>query len=361
MSDIYFEWPLKWRFNICNEIRDAIFSHEMFNAHSRNVRYPIRSIRMHEPTWDFSHDEIEIELKQMEQEGLIECFDENWEPTYAGLQSREQRWQELSLRHPALISQQAALEELVLALVASYHRGSENERDEQISFLEDTLHIFLWKIPEDDILNAVANLIESDHLNRSEIGSFLDKPQLYLTANGRIRYARRIIAELGLVPPATILAEVKEPPPIFLELELPPSFADNLTYRWEEARRCQEARAWLAATILYGSILESILHAALEHDSTLAMQSALAPKKEGRVIPIDRWSLQKMLEIAADLEWINPTLQSHGHILRNSRNLVHPAKQIRERLIPTEETVSISRVVVKAVTNSFVARMRSMD
>ncbi len=80
--------------------------------------------------------------------------------------------------------------------------------------------------------------------------------RLMLAADGRRLYARDVVPRLGLRPPATVLAPIEPERLPFDNLGLDPTLADNLRYRWEEAGRCAGARAWLAATVLYVSILE---------------------------------------------------------------------------------------------------------
>ena len=46
------------------------------------------------------------------------------------------------------------------------------------------------------------------------------------------------------------------PPPAFLSLELGPGIGDLLQERWDEVQKCMDSGAYLATTIIMGSLLE---------------------------------------------------------------------------------------------------------
>lgn len=147
--------------------------------------------------------------------------------------------------------------------------------------------------------------------------------------------------------------------PDFDALKLPGKFSDHLAYRWNEARKCYEANAWLASTILYGSILETILIAALSQDEETALSSPKAPKRSGSACEIRDWKLEAMLNVAADIQMIGDNLAKHGHALRDSRNLIHPLKQVEERTEADKELADIARLVTLKVMKSLCLRSRS--
>lgn len=114
-----------------------------------------------------------------------------------------------------------------------------------------------------------------------------------------------MIARLGIKPPATILSPTEPERLLFDNLGLPPDLTDNLRYRWEEAERCETARAWLAANILYGSILEATLHGWLGRMKKQAMAAKAAPKKTSHrgthEINFSRWGLNDLISVALEL------------------------------------------------------------
>jgi len=84
-----------------------------------------------------------------------------------------------------------------------------------------------------------------------------------------------------------------------------------------------------------------------------AFLSGKAPKDQRA---IEQWKLETMLNVAGDLDLIDPALLKHGHALRDSRNLVHPGKQIQDRSSPNEHLVHISRLVVEGLIGRFISR-----
>lgn len=324
-------------------IRDAIFEHEMFEPSSGGSSYPLDHLRRVEATWSFTEVEILAELQKMSGDGLVYGDSGYWRASLEGQAKREKRWQERSRRHPALVEQTADIKDLIVALVASSHE----ERDffDNRAFYPDFLPVYLWKLDEDTIDEALHQLIDGKLVRRGDVYR-IGETRLSLTVDGRIEYAKDVIPRLGLVPPSTILAPLETPKPAFSAIGLLSPHADNLAYRWEEAERCVTACAWLAATILYGSILESILLATLMNHKESAFRSSKAPKNQRE---IEQWPLETMLNVAGDLELVEPALLKHGHALRDSRNLIHPGKQVRERSSPDEHLVQISRLVVEGV------------
>jgi hypothetical protein len=95
--------------------------------------------------------------------------------------------------------------------------------------------------------------------------------------------------------------------------------------RWIEAQRCQHAKAYLAAVILMGSILEGLLLARANQDRPEAFRSKSAPRnKDGRNVPVEEWSLNTLIEVAVELRWLKTDRGGFSHALRESRNVVHP-------------------------------------
>lgn len=148
--------------------------------------------------------------------------------------------------------------------------------------------------------------------------------------------------------------------PDFQPLRFRESFSSHLIYRWDEARRCYEANAWLASTILYGSILETVLIASLTNEKPAAMASARAPKRGGVAQDIREWRLEAMLNVAADLGMIGENLSKHAHALRDSRNLIHPLKQVEEKAEADQELADIARLVTLKVIKSLSQRAQNL-
>lgn len=331
-------------------VRDALFSHEMFDARQTNaIGYSLDELRDHEPALAFEREPIEAELNTLERERLVNAMGANaWFATPAGLVARERRWRERGLRNPALGDPGVPVRDRIIALV-----HSSGELDESLAsqgLARPALLVLLFDV---DPLVVVLELeaLQAGGLLREDAGWFGTEPaSVYLRADGRRYYVNEVVQRLGLVPPATILAPLQQEQLPFDELGLPPDIANNLRFRWEEAARCTKARAWLAAVVMEGSILELVLQAWLREDEVRAMSATGVPRGRGGAIKaVEDWTAAEMIRVAASLDWLEPSLAKYADGLRDTRNLIHPGKQVRERSQPDAGVAGISSQVVKAV------------
>ncbi|HBH7908815.1 hypothetical protein L1D15_18255 [Vibrio sp. Isolate25] len=326
-------------------LRESIFCHEMFLASnvSSSCSYGSSHIRQIEETWDFEDDEFYDEIKSLEMEGLIrkdgdhECF----QATKQGLIAREKSYQERGLRHPALQSQTDSISDMIIALMSSNERIG-IEALEYTEFDLDAVNIYLWKLSEKEIDSAVKYLLDNQFIEKEAFG-FYDGNYHHLTAKGRRYYAKTVTGLLNISPPRTILSAVPDciEPPAFTG-----DYAENLVYRWNEAEKCRDAAAWLSATTMYGSILETVLISVLQAREEDAYASSHSPKRR---TPIERWRLDDMLKVANCIGIIDNTLAGYGNVLRDARNLIHPSKQIKEASYPDKESAKIAAEVVRAI------------
>lgn len=330
-------------------VRDALFEHEMFESHQRgNASYGMESFLRLEATWAFDPPEIQRSLERLASDGLIQDKDQYWHATRPGLVAREKRWQKTGRRHPALSDKAANPCDLILALVRS--EAFEFEESENPSLADAQIDVFLWDMPKDVKEEALQELTAEGLVRRSRHIMDQQSPVVVMTALGLRHYAQQVAPRLGLAPPATILAPCDSEILPFDELGLPPALTDNLRYRWEEAERCMEARAWLSANIMLGSILEAVLPDWLDRSLPLAMAAKSAPRDKNKApLPMDKWKLAELIKVAAELGLIDLALTRHANALRENRNLVHPNRQILERSNPDGDLTAISKQVVAAV------------
>jgi hypothetical protein len=344
-------------------IRDALFEHEMFLPRGGGW-YPVEHIRRTKATWEFTKAQTESELSAMCAEHLLTVQQMNQmhggnlvtEPCFAatavGHIEREKRWQELKRRHPALLAQEASTRDLVLGLLVSVGTDPDEQAFTECFWVK-SLYVYLWFRTRAEIDTAIEELMTEGLIREADPMFATQSPVLAPTSEGRIYCARRLVPRLGLVEDHSMLKAPDAAPAMFLGLGLPPIITDNLQFRWEEAQRCRSAGAWLALTVMHGSILEALLVPSLEGVLARAMTSTKAPRdKSGNPLPVKDWKLEALLNVAADIGLVEPTLAKYGHALRDARNLVHPEKQIRERSQPDETVTDISGRVVRGVVES---------
>jgi hypothetical protein len=341
-------------------IQDALFAHEIFNSRQRGtVRFGTDSFRNLEAAWAYELKALLTALDGMRTQGLVEFIEGRYVSTTAGRVARERRWQEKGLRHPSLTSSSADIKDVLVALTKS--GGYESEGQHRDSLNVEELEVFLPDANPSDVEQAIQALISEDIIRRGRHIISDDIIMIALSPEGVRHYAHRVIARLGIRPPATILSPVEPERLLFDNLGLPSDLADNLRYRWEEAERCETARAWLAANILYGSILEATLHGWLGRMQPQALAARAAPQKTTargkQKVPFSKWGLHDLISVAVELGLIDSTLTRHASALRENRNLVHPSRQMEERSEPDSTLTAISKQVVGAVLSTM-ARSR---
>ena len=343
-------------------LRDALFEHEIFTAGALQCPHvSVQAIGLHEATWNFTPTELEDELARM---GTLGWVSGNpigyWYATEIGQIAREQRWQELGRRHPSLSDPCSAVDDLILGLVHS-------EAAEFPEFLPGTqrlpervLSVYLAHIDPPRREHAIDALLSAGLVVR---GPDYDNPgesALFTTRDGAIAYARTVVPRLGLCPPATLLSRSEERGLPFGGLGLEPLAAENLAFRWEEAQRCMHACAWLASAVLYGSMLELVLVDWLSRDEQKATAAIRAPKnpKTGVVLPLEKWSAEKLIDVAAELNLLGNGIEKYAQGLRGTRNLIHPAKHIHERSELDTHVAQIAQLTVRAVIEALASATR---
>ena len=149
------------------------------------------------------------------------------------------------------------------------------------------------------------------------------------------------------------------PPPDFLTLRLETGVGQLLADRWIEAQRCVDAKAYLAANIIMGSLLEGLLLGVCQRFPREANTCPSAPKdKQGKVLPFHEWSLSHMIDVAHQLNWLGLDVKKFSHALRDFRNLIHPYEQLVTRASPDADTCSISWLVAQAAINDLARTLR---
>ena len=141
--------------------------------------------------------------------------------------------------------------------------------------------------------------------------------------------------------------------PDFYRLVQDDSLADVLWFRWQEAQKCVQAEAYLAAVVMMGSILEGVLLNRFEHNLEVGNRAKSSPKdrKTGKPKPVHDWGLSSMVDVAHEVGWLQGDVKRFSHALRESRNLVHPYMQRLQGDVPDGDTCSICWQVVQAAVS----------
>jgi hypothetical protein len=124
----------------------------------------------------------------------------------------------------------------------------------------------------------------------------------------------------------------------------------NLSLRLEEAERCESVEAYLASTVLYGSVLEGILEGLAQKSPTSANSSRLVPRaRNGNPKPFTAWKFVEWIAVALDVGWILRSVGGYANELRSARNLVHVSKQVKDAVQADKHLSRVTRSVLDAV------------
>lgn len=131
-----------------------------------------------------------------------------------------------------------------------------------------------------------------------------------------------------------------------------------LASRWDECIKCVEGDAPLAAIVMMGGLLETLL---LSKVNKLSNQSPVftakaAPKKPktNQTLPLNEWTLRHYIDVGHELKWITQTGKDLGVVLRDYRNFIHPHKQKTYRVFLTQSDARLLWEVCKSIAKQLI-------
>jgi hypothetical protein len=169
---------------------------------------------------------------------------------------------------------------------------------------------------------------------------------------------RKGVATALANPPAAI-ATTPESPPGFAALTADPSMQAILNKRWEEVQLCVGAGAYLAATVMMGGLLETLLLARINVTKNKApiftAKAAPRDKVTKQTLLLADWKLVNMVEVAYDVGWITRSAKDVGNVLREFRNYIHPHKEHTDGVKISAEDARMFWEVCKAISRQVLA------
>jgi hypothetical protein len=134
-------------------------------------------------------------------------------------------------------------------------------------------------------------------------------------------------------PPAGPVANTDDLAPDFSPLAGNQEMRDILTRRWHECAKCVNADAHLAAVVMMGGLLEALFVARANKmpDKSPLTSAASAPKDKttGKTLNYQEWMLDSYIKVGCELKWITESAKDVADKLKEYRNFVHPAKELR--------------------------------
>lgn len=150
-------------------------------------------------------------------------------------------------------------------------------------------------------------------------------------------------------------------PPAFDSLISDAKMQGIIAARWIECVKCINADAPLAATVMMGGLLEALLLARVNRETSKApiFQSKLAPlDRQNNPKPLNEWGLKNYIDVAHELNWITVSAKDVGEVLRDYRNYVHPTKQLSHNIRLVKDDAILLWEVSKAVTRQLLKSVR---
>ncbi len=157
-----------------------------------------------------------------------------------------------------------------------------------------------------------------------------------------------IAANLYVAPIAT-----NDAAPNFAPLAADANMQMILQRRWDEVQRCLVSKSNLAATVMMGGLLESLLLARINGspDKGAVFKAKSAPRdKGGKTLALPDWKLVHMVEVAHELTWITKSAKDVGNVLRDFRNYIHPHKEYTDGVLILDEDARMFWEVTKSIT-----------
>lgn len=149
------------------------------------------------------------------------------------------------------------------------------------------------------------------------------------------------------------LSKTSEIVPNFSTLVKDNKMQTIISNRWNECKKCIEADAPLAATVMMGGILETILLAKINSltDKTAIFKAKSAPidKKTSKVHPLQEWTLRNYIDVAHELNWISQSTKDVGEVLRDYRNYIHPYKELSHGIKLTKPDSELFWNITKSI------------
>ena len=160
-------------------------------------------------------------------------------------------------------------------------------------------------------------------------------------------------AAVSVASSAAPIPDTDDLPPDFSPLAGNQEMRGILTRRWQECAKCVKADAHLAAIVMMGGLLEALFVARANKvtDKSKLIGAASAPKDKttGKTTNYQDWMLDSYIKVGHELNWITESARGLADTLKEYRNFVHPAKELRYGVTLGFNDASIFWQVTKAL------------
>lgn len=144
----------------------------------------------------------------------------------------------------------------------------------------------------------------------------------------------------------------------FLKIDLLPlgldfQFEQVITQRLNEIEKSLRYESALAVIFLCGSTLEGLLlHIATQNPQKFNSSKSAPKDKDGKVIQLHKWTLDSLINVAFEQDFIKLDIKKFSHTLKDFRNYIHPREQATQNFNPDKHTAEISWKVLQATISN---------
>lgn len=136
-------------------------------------------------------------------------------------------------------------------------------------------------------------------------------------------------------------------------LAIDSQFEKVIQQRLDEIQKSLKSGTALAVIFLCGSTLEGLLQdKATKHPKEFNSAKSAPKNKEGKVLPIHEWTLNALIDVAYETNYIEDDIKKFSSALRDFRNYIHPRQQAISNFSPDSHTAKISWQVLQATIAS---------
>ncbi|MEM4406427.1 MAG: hypothetical protein QXS68_05220 [Candidatus Methanomethylicaceae archaeon] len=123
--------------------------------------------------------------------------------------------------------------------------------------------------------------------------------------------------------------------------------------------RAKNAECYLGIIVGSGAIVEGLLTWALLRREPGALKSNKAPKdKQGKVMPLQEWSLTSLINVAAELGLIGKTATQASWALKDFRNFIHPYNLLKQSARPDRALAESAAAALVEIRRSLQGRLQ---
>lgn len=204
-----------------------------------------------------------------------------------------------------------------------------------------------WEIENDQL---VTNVLQSLLSLAISIGKLDSKD---------IELAQQYISELQGKNPISTAVKIELTEDDFLKQEfskidisklgLDSSFEKVIQQRLNEIKKTLQSEASLSVIFLCGSTLEGLLlHVATQNPQKFNISKSAPKDKDGKVKQLYDWTLDNLINVAHEENFIKLDIKKFAHTLKDFRNYIHPRQQASQNFNPDKHTAEISWKVLQA-------------